>query len=147
MDAALAGAAAAVLGSLVGGSATVATAWITQSNLNRRDLVQRETRNRERLYAEFIEVASALAIDAYTHTLEAPDRLLPAYALVNRMRLASSDEVVESAEGAVARIAGQYFARNLPIDELRALAGSPGANPLREFSEACRAELRRLRPR
>lgn len=147
MDAAVAGAAAAVLGSLVGGSATIATAWITQANVNRRDLVLREARRRERLYEEFIGVATTLAIDAYTHALDAPERLLPAYALANRMRLASSDAVVEAAERAVARIADQYFARNLPVDELRALAGTPDANPLREFSDACRAELARLRPR
>lgn len=145
MDAAMVSAMAAVLGSLVGGSATVATAWITQTNLGRRELVARDVQNRERLYGEFIGVASPLALDAYTHALDTPDRLRPAYELVNRMRLASSDEVVVAAERAVARIADQYFERNLPVDELRALARTRDANPLREFSEACRAELARLR--
>ena len=41
---------AAVLGSLVGGSATVATAWLTQTTANKRELVQLEFRYRETLY-------------------------------------------------------------------------------------------------
>ena len=39
MDATLVSAMAGVLGSLVGGSATVATAWVTQATLNRRELM------------------------------------------------------------------------------------------------------------
>ena len=39
MDPTLLGAMSGVLGSLVGGSATVATAWITQRNATQRDLM------------------------------------------------------------------------------------------------------------
>ena len=38
MDATIGSAMAGVFGSLVGGSATVATAWITQKTLSRREL-------------------------------------------------------------------------------------------------------------
>ena len=54
MDTALLTGMSGVLGSLVGGSATVATAWITQKTANRRDLIQTEVRKRETLYGEFI---------------------------------------------------------------------------------------------
>ncbi len=46
MDPAIVSAMAAVLGSLVGGSATVATAWITQRTLSKRELLGMEIRTR-----------------------------------------------------------------------------------------------------
>ena len=59
--------------------------------------------------------------------------------------LTSSAEVFAAADQTVRRISEQYFACNLTIAELRDLARSPSADPLREFSEACRSELRSLR--
>jgi hypothetical protein len=53
MDSAIVSAMAAVLGTLVGGSATVATAWITQKTTSKRELVQDEMHKRETLYGEF----------------------------------------------------------------------------------------------
>ena len=47
MDTAIVPATAGVLGSLVGDSATVATAWITQKAVNRRELTQLEMGKRE----------------------------------------------------------------------------------------------------
>ena len=43
MDATIVSAMAGVLGSLVGGSATVATAWITQRTLSKRELLARRS--------------------------------------------------------------------------------------------------------
>jgi len=54
MDATIVSAIAAVLGSLVGGSASLATAWITQNTLNKREVIGAEIRKREMLYGEFI---------------------------------------------------------------------------------------------
>ena len=50
MDAAIVSAMAAVFGSLVGGSATVATAWVTQRTLSKRELISAEIHARETLY-------------------------------------------------------------------------------------------------
>jgi hypothetical protein len=58
VDPAFISAMAGVLGSLVGGSATVATAWVTQRTLNKRELLGAEIRARETLYAEFIRDGS-----------------------------------------------------------------------------------------
>jgi hypothetical protein len=44
------------LGSLVGGSATVATAWITQRTLSKRELMGAEIRTHEACYGEFIRM-------------------------------------------------------------------------------------------
>jgi hypothetical protein len=64
-----------VLGSLVGGSATVATAWLTQRTLTRRELNTRDMRQREKLYGDFISECAKLLIDAFTHTLDEPEKL------------------------------------------------------------------------
>ena len=48
MDPNLIPAMSGVLGSLVGGSATVATAWLTQKTLTRRELNVRDMRQRDR---------------------------------------------------------------------------------------------------
>ena len=43
---------AGVLGSLVGGSATVATTWLTHRTQTRREFIRLEMRKREMLYGE-----------------------------------------------------------------------------------------------
>ena len=136
-----------VLGSLVGGSATVATAWITQKTANRRDLIQTEVRKRETLYGEFIGECAKLLFDAFGHTLEKPEILLSLYALINRIRLSASAAVLVEAEHLLGRITDQYFSKNLTVDEMRELARAEGADPLKAFGEACRAELKAMRAR
>jgi len=147
MDTTLITAMSGVLGSLVGGSATVATAWLTQKTLTRRELNVRDMRQREKLYADFIGECARLLIDAFTHKLEDPEKLLPLYALTNRVRLTASQPVVAEAERLLARITEQYFSRNLTVEEMRQLARSQDADPLRTFGEACRAELKSIRAR
>jgi len=138
---------AGVLGSLVGGSATVATAWITQKTLTRRELNTRDMRQREKLYGEFIGECAKLLIDAFTHTLDDPEKLLPLYALTNRVRLTASQPVLAEAEHLLGRITDQYFSRNLTVEEMRQLAHSTSGDPLKVFGEACRAELKSIRTR
>ena len=136
-----------VLGSLVGGSATVATAWITQKTANRRDVIQTEVRKRETLYGEFIGECAKLLFDAFGHTLDKPETLLAVYALINRIRLSASAAVLVEAEHLLRRITEQYFSKNLSVDEMRELAHAEGTDPLRAFGEACRAELKAMRAR
>ena len=145
MDTALLSALSAVLGSLVGGSASVATTWMAQKTLNRREVLREELRKREALYGEFIGECAKLFMDAFTHNLENLDSLLPVFALVNRIRLCASREVLAEAERVLTRITDQYFAKNLTVEDLRQLAHTEQADPLRDFGEACRAELKSLR--
>ncbi len=144
MDTMLLTAMSGVLGSLVGGSATVATAWITQKKLNRRELIREEIRKREALYGEFIGECARLLMDAFTHTLDKPETLLPIYALLNRVRLVASPPVLRTAEGLLARVTDQYFESNLTVHDLRALARSDQADPLKVFGEVCRTELKAI---
>jgi hypothetical protein len=147
MDVTLITAMSGVLGSLVGGSATVATAWISQRTASKRDLIRTEIRKREALYGEFIGECSRLIVDAFGHTLEKPETLLPAYALINRIRLSAAPAVLAEAEHLLRRITEQYFSKNLTIEEMSELARSEDADPLKAFGEACRAELGAMRAR
>ena len=144
MDASLIGAMSAVVGSLVGGSTTVATTWITQRTANKRELVQREANKREALYSEFIVECSKLLLDSFTHKLDKPETLIPLYALLNRIRLAASPPVLKEAERLLRHITDQYFQENLTVDQMRAMAHSDDADPLKAFGEACRVEFASL---
>ena len=145
MDIAWVGALAGVLGSVVGGSASIATAWLTQRSQNVREVVRDEMHKREALYGEFVGECAKLLMDAFTHTLEKPETLLRAYALINRIRLCASPAVLNEAERLIVRITDQYFASNLTVEELRRVARSEEADPMQPFGEACRAELRSMR--
>ena len=151
MDPAIVSALSAVLGSAVGGSATLATAWITQKTQSRLKVVGAEIRKRETLYGEFIVECSRLLIDALDHTLDRPDKLLQIHALQNRIRLTSSDAVVTAADQTLRRILKQYFEENFTQESLRASLKLEVTNdrvrdddPLKPFSQACRNELRAL---
>jgi hypothetical protein len=145
MDSTILTAMSGVLGSFVGASATVATAWVTQKTVNRRELLQAEIRKREALYGEFIAECGKLLVDALTHMLDKPDKLVPIYALINRVRLCSSQPVLAEAEHVLRHITEQYFLKNLTVEELTELARSNYADPLKAFGEACRAELKSMR--
>ena len=151
MDPTIVSALSALLGSAVGGSVTLATAWITQRTQSRRQVVGAEIRKREALYGEFIAECSKLLIDALDHTLDSPDKLRQIYALQNRIRLTSSDAVVAAADQTLNRILKQYFEQNITQQQLREeLSRSltddqrKRDDPLKPFSQACRNELRAL---
>ena len=145
MDVSWVGALSGVMGALVGGSASIATAWLTQRSQSIRELVRDEVHKRETLYGEFVGECARLLMDAFTHELEKPETLLQAYALINRIRLCASPAVLAEAERLVVRITEQYFSRNLSVEELGLIARSAAADPIRPFGEACRAELGSMR--
>jgi hypothetical protein len=145
MDPAIVSAMAAVLGSLAGGSATVAAGWVTQRTQGRRELIQADIRDREQLYSQFIGECSRVLIDALYHSFDEPQKLGKAYELLNRIRLLSSDAVLAEAERVVRRMTEQYFEPNLSPEEMRALVKAEGKDPMRPFGEACRAELKAMR--
>lgn len=145
MDNAIVTGLAGVLGSLVGGTATAATAWVSARTQSKRQLVAAEMKKREALYGEFINECSERAIDSFGRSLDKPEVLLTTYELLNRIRLCASPTVLQEAETAVAVIMDQYFASNLSLEEMRALMRKGGnADPLRPFAEACRAELKAM---
>ena len=62
------------------------------------------------------------------------------YAMLNRMRVLSSPQVIETAEKVIHLIAETYFGPNLTMRDLRGRAGE--VDILRHFSDACREDLK-----
>jgi len=137
----------AILGSAVGGSATLATAWLTQRTQGRRERVETEIRKREQLYVEFIAESSQLIIEAFDHQLQSPERLTALYSIINRIRLRCSEEVLAAADRTSTRIIEGYMGPNLSPEEMRQTVLARTDDPLKDFSEACRHELRMLERR
>ncbi|MDP9200213.1 MAG: hypothetical protein M3O07_13495 [Pseudomonadota bacterium] len=135
----------ALVGTLVGVTASGAIAWINQKTLNRRELIRDEFRMRQTIYGEFIAECARLLVDALQHSLEKPDTFVPVYALINRIRLCASPPVLRQAEELVLRITDQYFSSNLSVQELRQLTRSGEGDALKPFGDACRAELKSIR--
>jgi len=145
VDSTLATAIAAGLGSLVGAAASISTTWITQRTQSIQSHAEWKLRERQSMYKQFITEASRLAVDALTHSLERPDQIIALYGVLSSIRLMSCHEVVRQGEACCRRIIELYGQPNLTNDQVRAaLAGSAvdQLDPLREFSSACRIELR-----
>ena len=135
---------AGIAGSLCGGSASVATAWVTHKTRSRRAELRAELNKREALYGQFIEECSTRLMDSLERNLDKPDRLLSIYALLNRIRLCASDAVLTQAMGLVKFIMEQYFSPNVSIEEFHERVHNEDIDPLKAFSEACRRELKSL---
>ena len=145
MDSSLIAALSVVLGALVGGTSSIATALFTQRAQSRRESVKVEIQRRELVYTEFINECSKLLNDALERSLDSPAAFVQVYALLNRIRLTSSDAVVAAAEQLIKNIIDQYFQPKLTIEELRKMAApGSGADPIQQFSETCRHELHQL---
>jgi hypothetical protein len=144
MDASIISALSAVLGSLVGGTASIASTWFTQRTQAQRERVNSQMEKREALYAEFISESSKLAIDSLDHTLDEPERVAHVYALQNRMRLTSSKVVVDAGDAVLHGILKRYFSPKMTPEQIRTYALTMHDDLLKPFAEACRQELSRL---
>ena len=102
----------------------------------------RDRTGREDLYKDFIEEASKLYADAYEHDQVEMSKLVNLGALISRMRVLSSPRIVESADSVMRVIIETYLAPNRTFRDVPVVLKSDAMNPLREFSNACRDELR-----
>src|SRR5713101_5526269 len=130
---------AAIFGSLSGALASSVSIWITQRHQDRRDLPAKRIFHREQLYSDFISESARAMADAIQHNFQDPNKLTPTYALLSRIRLSSSGDVLARAEQVVQHIISTYSEPNLAPEEIQFRAKRQ--NPLREFSNVCRAEL------
>ena len=145
MDPAYLSALAALAGSTIGGLTSLATSWLTQHAQFKAQQRTHEISTREELYKDFIEEASKLYADAYEHNEANTAKLVNLYALVSRMRVLSSPQVVEHADGVVRVIVETYLAPNKTFRDVPEILDNEAMNPLRNFSSACREELRGYR--
>jgi hypothetical protein len=147
MDSAILSATSALVGSLIGGLSTLAASWLTLRGRMRAQALIQEAAKREALYAEFIIEASRRLADAWAHHAESPEVVAGLYSIVQRMRLTSSDEVIRVADHVTRFVIHAYAAPDRTFDELREHIAAQDVqwDPLREFAEACRVELRSIR--
>ena len=132
-------------GSAIGGLTSFASAWLTQHHQDRAKRSSQDKARRQKLYKQSIDEASKLYADALVHDNAEVSALVSVYALISRMRVLSSSAVVEQAHAVVGMIVDTYFAPNKTFPELRKLMNSHAIDPLRAFSEECRAELQALK--
>jgi hypothetical protein len=131
----------AIAGTGAGAFAGTLTTWISLRAKERSQSQRRMLSRKEALYSEFIEEASVRFTEALTHNLEEPSKLVRFYALVSKLRLVGSPEVIALAEEVMRGIVDQYDRPNdgfhLPTEEDEAR----DIDILRRFSEACREDL------
>ena len=128
-------------GVAIGGLTSFFTTYFTQSNQLREHQREVERGRRERLYNDFIAEASRLFGDALSHEKDDVGALVQLYTLVARMRLVTSPQVVAAAERVMDLIIETYCAPNRSLQDLRGALQRGDIHFLRDFAEACRAEL------
>jgi len=97
---------------------------------------------RAALFGRFLDEAAKLYTDALQNRRDDITGLIGIYSLTNRIRLVSSPDVVHAADTVVRIIVDEYLAPNITMKEMRANWIDRHIDPLRDFSEACRQELR-----
>jgi hypothetical protein len=145
MNASAISALAALAGAAIGGLTSVLASWLTQRAQARAQWLAQDKLRRLEIYKEFIEEASKSHIGALQNNEPDMPALVGLYAKISRMRVLSSPEVVERADQVARMIVDTYLAPNKTLPELREMVNSRSVDLLRDFSEACRAELESLR--
>ena len=144
IDPALLSPVSALLGTVVGGGASLLGAVYTQRSRDRIQRVASEIVKRETVYADFVMSASNLLLNAYTHdeiSLGGDEQRV--IGLINRMRLFAPTDVVEGAEAVLRAIVEILLKPSIELRQLakEALSKSLDPDPLLAFSSICRADL------
>jgi hypothetical protein len=143
MDVAYISALSALAGSVIGGMTSGFTTWLNQRYQTRVGQIAHELEQRQGLYADFISAASKAYADALATSEPKIHELISLYAMISRMRLVSSPAIIACAERVLLETTGAYFEPNRTVPELRELIRSGvGVDPLKDFAEAVRNELR-----
>lgn len=132
----------ALAGSVIGGFTSLAASWLTQRVQVSAQQLAHDVSRREELYKDFVVEASQSYADALEHTEIDVAKIVRLYAVVSRMRVLSSQRVVEHAEMVMRMIMEAYRAPNRTIREAADNIETGGLDPLRNFAEACREEFR-----
>jgi hypothetical protein len=143
MDVAYVSAMAALVGSVVGGLTSSGTTWLSQRAQARAGQMAHEMELREDLYRDFIIAASKAYGDALLNSEPQLAELVSLHAMISRMRIVSLPGTIACADKIMLTIIDTYFSPNQSVRELRELIKvGAGIDPLRDFSEVAREELR-----
>ncbi len=145
MDSSLLSALSALGGSLIGGLTSGLTTWVSQRSQARNGQRAYHLAQRMDLYRDFIATASEMYGQAVISDEPKTQDLVVLYGMISRMRVLSSPAVVDCAEKTLGTIVEAYFAPNMTVRQMRELVKNKVAvDPLREFSEVTREELRAI---
>jgi hypothetical protein len=143
MDVAYVSAISALAGSVIGGLTTGYTTWPTQRTQARAGMIAHDLARREDLIREFVVAASKTYGDALVSSEPKMPELVDLYAMVSRMRVLNMPRSVACADSVMGSIIDTYFAPNQTVRDLRDIVkNGGGVDPLKDFSEAAREELR-----
>lgn len=118
----------------MGSLSPVLSNYVLQRRVARRDLINREIAERQKLYSDFISEGARLHADAMTKNIFDLNELVSLYALTSRIRLVSPNDVVHAAEEVIRNIVQRYDEINVTIEDLREAALAAKADPLKRFS-------------
>jgi hypothetical protein len=132
---------AALAGAALGGFTSFASSWTTLHAQMKAQRLASSRSSRQELYKQFIEEASRTYVDALVHDKLDVSGLVGIYSLISKMRVLSSQKVIESAARIAILITDTYFQPNKTPTELQAMMHDGGVDPLLDFSDVCRQEL------
>ena len=148
MDIAYISAISALAGSVVGGLTSGVTNWLNQRSHARAGQLAHDMARREDLYRDFIVAASKAYGEAIVSSEPQVQEIIALYAMISRMRVVSSPRTVACAEKIMITTIATYDAPNQTVRELHDLLESgAGIDPLKDFAEAAREEMRSLETR
>jgi hypothetical protein len=148
MNVAYLSALSAIAGSAVGGLTSTLTTWLSQRAQVRAGHLANEMSRRDDLYKDFIVAASKAYGEALMSSEPQVQELVALSALISRMRVLSLPRTVACAEKILDTTINAYFAPNKTIRKLHELTKrGEGIDPLKEFSDTARDELRAFIPR
>lgn len=131
----------ALCGSAIGALASLTTTWLTHRHREESRRRAQENARRERIFVEFIDLASKAFLEALVQSgIEDPATLIPLYATMGKLRLFASGRTVEAAEEVMNRVVETYYAPKFDLQTRPTV--DEKFDILREFAEYCRAELR-----
>lgn len=143
MDIAYISALSALAGSVIGGFTSGLINWMAHRSQARLERLRFDLSRRQELFADFIVAASKLYGDALVSSEPPLQEVVAVYAMISRMRVLCSPQIVECAEKIMRSTMETFFAPNKTIRELHEVVkrGGSDIDPLKEFSEMAREEL------
>jgi hypothetical protein len=143
MDTAYISGISALAGSVIGGLTSGFTTWLSQRSQARAGMIAHDLARREDLIRDFIIAASKTYGDAIINSEPKMPEIVDLYAMVSRMRAMGMDKTTACADIVMHSIVDTYYTPNRTVADLREFTRSgQGFDPLKDFSEAARLELR-----
>jgi hypothetical protein len=132
---------AALGGAALGGLTSFATSWTTLSVQMKAQRSASSKSKRQKLYNAFIDHAAKSYGDALLNDKLETTGLIDLHSLVSRMRIVSSQPVIENAIKVVRVITDTYNQPNKTPQEIETMINNGSVDILLSFSEACREEF------